>query len=39
MVSVRQFSRRMLGTLAFSTTLGLATTVGLIGAVAAQETL
>ena len=39
MVSVRQFSRRMLGTLAFSTTLGLATTVGLIGAVAAQETI
>ena len=39
MVSVRQFSRRMLGSLALSTTLGFATTVGLIGAVAAQETI
>ena len=39
MISVRQFSRRMLGSLVLSTTLGFATSLGLVGAVAAQETI
>ena len=39
MKSVRSLSRRLFGSLALSTTLGLTTALGLIGASAAQDTI